>query len=352
MKPQRCCVCGAPGSAAQPAPPSTPGSAARPAQQLPTRNDVAAVMASQKLLTTWLLDEHRDPEKASQMEDIIQKNYMERACELEHMALGARAEFEAAQRDLMALSELEECDYSITPGIHCGCFLHRACSTIPGMGDVICRCPHVPRRAEGASSSTDAPAGGSAEQPGPLSQSNVGSAEQPASTTHPVAEPATVDSRGFYVECGFAVLRAHAECIPAKLQDTPLGHKLLQRMMEQEWLPITMKDIPSIWLTAASRTPQGLQHIQQHLDIPRERLCIALALVMPEERCCVIYGDWFHSCPRKEKCDLDIAILIESVATFKEAYGQDMYDRTLLSLAAYGKPEAIMVETFRQSQQH
>jgi len=123
-------------------------------------------------------------------------------------------------------------------------------------------------------------------------------------------------------------------------------------MMEQEWLPITMKDIPSIWLTAASRTPQGLQHIQQHLDIPRERLCIALALVMPEERCCVIYGDWFHSCPRKEKCDLDIAILIESVATFKEAYGQDMYDRTLLSLAAYGKPEAIMVETFRQSQQH
>ena len=52
-----------------------------------------------------------------------------------------------------------------------------------------------------------------------------------------------------------------------------------------------------------------------------------------------IYKQWFEEQPTGK-----LAIMIESTQSFIKEYGPDTHRRTLLSLAAHGKPEAIFVQ--------
>ncbi len=74
------------------------------------------------------------------------------------------------------------------------------------------------------------------------------------------------------------------------------------------------------------------------------RLSSTLALSLPDEAACWIYKDWFDKCQSKDK--YDIPVLMESTASFQQAYGLTMYNRTLLRLAVHGKPEGVVVEVF------
>ena len=113
------------------------------------------------------------------------------------------------------------------------------------------------------------------------------------------------------------------EWVPASLRTTPLGDRLFQRMVMQDWQPILSADISNEWLHACSASQ-------------------VLTLTMPDERACRNYADWLHTVPATQKHH--IATIIESTPTFLNAYGADTYHSTLLRLAVYGKPLAVMIK--------
>ena len=187
----------------------------------------------------------------------------------------------------------------------------------------------------------------SAVQPAPTDRGATvesRSAGQPAAADH--AEVRTLEVAGLRVNTKEPPrTQSRENAVPANLRETALGGRLLQRMMAQDWLPISMQDIPKKWLTAATRAPQYLEHVQMQMGGNMSgRLSSTLALSLPDEAACWIYKDWFDKCQSKDK--YDIPVLMESTASFQQAYGLTMYNRTLLRLAVHGKPEGVVVEVF------
>ena len=121
--------------------------------------------------------------------------------------------------------------------------------------------------------------------------------------------------------------------IPSTLENTPLGNTLLDRMESDRWQPLVLHDVPENWLPVLQRMPP-----------PTQVGGYSVAVIMPDDHACWMYQTWWH---KKHVPDrLAIAIMLESTQSFIEAYGQDRYRRTLLSLAAHGKPAAILVQVW------
>ena len=101
----------------------------------------------------------------------------------------------------------------------------------------------------------------SAVQPAPTDRGATvesRSAGQPAAADH--AEVRTLEVAGLRVNTEEPPpTQSRENAVPANLRETALGGRLLQRMMAQDWLPISMQDIPKKWLTAATRAPQYLE---------------------------------------------------------------------------------------------
>lgn len=174
--------------------------------------------------------------------------------------------------------------------------------------------------------------------PPPASHHATGNSARPPVSSQCSAEVPTTP-RSFSPRAGqtagFPALYGY---IPTALRGTPMGSILLERMVSERWKPVVMEDVPEKWLPVLRRTPTNFENGR----VINDMVYGTIALTMPDEPACWIWKQWFETTPPRNK--LDVSTLVESTASYIEAYGLETYNRTLLHLAAHGKPKPIFVE--------